>query len=251
MRTPIIAGNWKMNNTIEEAVRLVSRLKTELTSIIGVDKVICPPFTAIAALKELLWSNSIHLGAQNIHYEDKGAYTGEISATMVAELCDYVIVGHSERRQYFGDTDEVVNKKVYAALRLGLTPIICVGEQLNEREEGRSKEVVTRQLSAALTGVKYESEFVIAYEPVWAIGTGRAAHGTQANETIGIIRDQLANIYNAVIAQSTRILYGGSVTESNATEFISQPEIDGALVGGASLKAEQFISIVKKTAEMR
>ncbi len=251
MRTPIIAGNWKMNNTIEEAVGLVSRLRVELAGVIGVEKVICPPFTAIASLKELLRSSSIHLGAQNIHYEDKGAYTGEVSAAMVAELCDYVIVGHSERRQYFGDTDEMVNKKMYAALRSGLIPIVCVGEQLNEREEGRSREVVIRQLNAALTGIKYESEFVIAYEPIWAIGTGRAAHGRQANETISIIRGQLANIYDTAIAESIRILYGGSVTEGNATEFISQPEIDGALVGGASLKAEQFISIVKKTAEMR
>ncbi len=213
MRTPIIAGNWKMNNTIEEAVGLVSRLRVELAGVIGVEKVICPPFTAIASLKELLRSSSIHLGAQNIHYEDKGAYTGEVSAAMVAELCDYVIVGHSERRQYFGDTDEMVNKKMYAALRSGLIPIVCVGEQLNEMEEGRSREVVIRQLNAALTGIKYESEFVIAYEPIWAIGTGRAAHGRQANETISIIRDQLANIYDTAIAESIRILYGGSVTE--------------------------------------
>jgi len=251
MRIPMIAGNWKMNTTISEAVELVNEIHQGLDEITGVDKVICPPFISLATVRELIKESSIKLGAQNLYFEEKGAYTGEISPLMLADLCEFVIIGHSERRQYFGETGEIVNKKVRAALRVKLKPILCVGERLEERESGRTKKVVTEQLGSSLAGVEDLDALSIAYEPIWAIGTGRAATGEQANETIGLIRQNIAKLYNKTIAQEMRILYGGSVTADNAAEFICQSEIDGALVGGASLKADQFLSIVKQASEIR
>jgi triosephosphate isomerase len=199
----------------------------------------------------MLQSSSIKLGAQNMYFEAKGAYTGEISPLMLRELCEFVILGHSERRWHFGETDEIVNKKVKAALANKLKPMLCVGERLEENEAGRTKEVVSRQVSAALSGIEPVRDLVIAYEPVWAIGTGKAASGKQAGVTIEFIRDVVAKLWNKSIAQDLRILYGGSVTGANIAEFISHPEIDGALVGGASLKAEEFVGIVEKTAEIK
>jgi triosephosphate isomerase len=251
MRLPLIAGNWKMNTTLSEAVKLVREMRPRLDEIGGVEKVICPPFVSLVAVKELIKGSLIKLGAQNLHFEEKGAYTGEISSLMLAELCEFVIIGHSERRQYFHETDEVVNKKIRAALKVGLKPILCVGERLEENEAGRTEKIVSRQLSGSLSGMKELNGLVIAYEPVWAIGTGRAATGRQANDTIGFIRHNISELYGKKVAENLRILYGGSVTAENIAEFIRQPEIDGALVGGASLKADQFISIVKQTSEVK
>ena len=251
MRVPMIASNWKMNTTVSEAVELVTKMRHELDGIDNVDKVICPPFVSLAAVGELIKGSSIKLGAQNIYFEEKGAYTGEISPLMLAELCEFVIIGHSERRQYFNETGEIVNKKIRAALKVRLKPILCIGERLEENEAGKTEEVVTEQLGSSLAGIDYSSGLIMAYEPIWAIGTGKAATGEQANETIGLIRHNIAKLYGNRIAQDVRILYGGSVTAANAAEFISQPEIDGALVGGASLKADQFLSIVRQTSEIR
>ena len=246
MRIPLIAGNWKMNTTVSEAIELVNQMRPELDRIDNVEKVICPPFVSLAAIKELLKGSTIKLGAQNLYFEEKGAYTGEISPPMVADLCDFVIIGHSERRQYFNETMEVIDKKVQAALKVGLTPILCIGETLEENEAGKTEEVLTRQLSSP-----YFSGLVLAYEPIWAIGTGRAATGKQANETISFIRQHISRQHGSKAAQEVRILYGGSVTADNIAEFINQPEVDGALVGGASLKADQFLGIVKQTSEIK
>jgi len=251
MRIPMIAGNWKMNTTVDEAVKLVQEMLPELEPVRNVDRVICPPFVSLSALKELLEGSTVELGAQNMHFEEKGAYTGEISPVMLAELCRYVIIGHSERRQYFGETGQIVNKKILAALRFNLKPILCVGEKLEENETGQAEAVITGQLDSALSDIGDISQLIIAYEPIWAIGTGRAATGEQANDTISLIRSQISRKYNHNIAQSLRILYGGSVTAGNTAEIMRQPEIDGALVGGASLKADQFPSIVRQTAELR
>jgi triosephosphate isomerase len=199
----------------------------------------------------MLRDSSIKLGAQNMYFETAGAYTGEISPLMLRELCKFVILGHSERRWYFGETDEIVNKKVKAALANKLKPILCVGERLAENEAGKTEEVVNKQVTAALNGIEPVRDLVIAYEPVWAIGTGKAASGEQAAATIKFIRDVVAKLWNKSIAQDLRILYGGSVTSANIAEFISHPEIDGALVGGASLKAEEFVSIVEQIAEIK
>ena len=251
MRVPMIAGNWKMNTTVSEAIELVNEMGPGLEEIDNVDKVICPPFISLAAVGELIKESSIKLGAQNIYFVERGAYTGEISPLMLADLCEFVIIGHSERRQYFNETGEIVNKKIRAALPAGLKPILCIGERLEENEAGRTEEVVTEQLRSSLANVDYPNGLVVAYEPVWAIGTGKAATGKQANETIGLIRHNISKLYNKESAQNTLILYGGSVTADNAAEFMQQPEIDGALVGGASLKAAQFVSIVKQTSEIR
>jgi len=251
MRIPFIAGNWKMNTTATEAEQLVLEMIEKLDRIEGAEKVLCPPFVSLVALNMMLRGASIKLGAQNMHFETAGAYTGEISPLMLSELCEFVILGHSERRWYFGETDEIVNKKVKAALANKLKPILCVGERLEENEAGKTEEVINRQMTAALKGIEPVSNLVIAYEPVWAIGTGKAASGEQAAATIQFIRDVLAKLWNKSIAQGLRILYGGSVTSANIAEFISHPEIDGALVGGASLKAEEFVSIVEQTAEIK
>ncbi len=251
MRLPIIAGNWKMNTTVDEAVALVRDMLGGLQEIDGVEKVVCPPFVSLAEVKPVLDKSSVKLGAQNLHFEEKGAFTGEVSPLMLAHMCEYVIVGHSERRQYFGETDEIVNRKVKAALKFGLKPIMCVGETLAENEAGKTEEVVTRQVKKGLAGVGKAGGLVIAYEPIWAIGTGKAATGKQANSTIGLIRRTVRELYGEDVADGLRIQYGGSVTAANIVEFISQPEIDGGLVGGASLKAGDFVSIVEQTAKTK
>jgi triosephosphate isomerase len=251
MRVPLIAGNWKMNTTLDEAVALVGKMLKQLDEIDGVEKVVCPPFISLAAVAEIIKGSSLKLGAQNMHFEDRGAYTGEVSPLMLAGLCHFVIIGHSERRQYFSETDAIVNKKLKAALKYEIKPILCIGEKLEENEAGMTAEVVSRQLESALADVVNLDDAVIAYEPVWAIGSGRSATGEQANKTIALIRRKIAVLYDKAAAQNIRLLYGGSVTAENIAEFIKQPEIDGALVGGASLKAEQFISIVRQTAEIR
>lgn len=251
MRVPLIAGNWKMNTTLSEAIKLAAEMRPALEQIDRVEKVICPPFISLAAIKEVLRGGSIKLGAQNLYFEEKGAYTGEISPLMLADLCQYVILGHSERRQYFHETGEVINKKVQAALRVQLKPILCVGERLEENEAGKTEEVLTEQLMAATMRLYFLSGLVLAYEPVWAIGTGRAATGRQANTTIDFIRRTISEIYGKRLAENVNILYGGSVTAENIAEFVQQPEIDGALVGGASLKPDQFVSIVRQTGEIK
>ena len=256
MRIPFIAGNWKMNTTVTEAEELVYEMLDTLDRTEGVEKVLCPPFVSLVAINMMLQDSSIKLGAQNMYFETAGAYTGEISPLMLRELCEFVILGHSERRWYFGESDEIVNKKVKIALANKLKPILCVGERLEENEAGKTEEIINRQVTAALGGIEpvvlsIAQNLVIAYEPVWAIGTGRAASGEQASATIQFIRDVLAKLWNKGIAQDLRILYGGSVTSQNIAGFISQPEIDGALVGGASLKAEEFISIAEQTAEIK
>ena len=251
MRKPLISGNWKMNTKLEEAEDLVRAMLTQLDSIDNVEKVLCPPFISLAAINELIKSTSIKLGAQNMHFEDKGAYTGEISPLMLIGLCDFVILGHSERRQYFAETDELVNKKARKALESGLKPILCVGESLEDNEAGMTEQKITTQVNAGLAGISPTTKLVIAYEPIWAIGTGKAATGKQANATISLIRSILANMWNQEIAKAARILYGGSVIGNNIAEFIAEPDIDGALVGGASLKADDFVSIVRQTAKLK
>ncbi|MFC1937259.1 triose-phosphate isomerase [Chloroflexota bacterium] len=251
MRIPLIAGNWKMNTTVSEAVQLVTEMHPGLKEITGVDKLVCPPFVSLAAVREIVKGTSTKLGAQNLYFEEKGAYTGEISPLMLADLCEFVIIGHSERRQYFHEAGDVVSKKVQAALKVRLKPIMCVGEKLDENEAGRTREIIAEQLRTSLAGVNDFNGLSVAYEPIWAIGTGRAATGEQANETIGFIRQSIAGMYSEDVAQQLRILYGGSVTAANATEFISQPEIDGALVGGASLKANEFVSIAKQASGIK
>ena len=251
MRIPLIAGNWKMNTTVAEATELAHDMVGKLDKIEGVEKVLCPPFISLTMVSELLKGSKVKLGAQNMHFETKGAYTGEISSLMLAGFCEFVILGHSERRWYFSETDEIVNKKVKAALATRLKPILCVGERLEENEAGRTEEVVSRQINCALGGIDPCPDIVIAYEPVWAIGTGKAASDEGAAATIKFIRACLTKLWGKDIAQNLRILYGGSVTSSNVAGFISQPEIDGALIGGASLKAEEFLSIVKQTATIK
>ncbi len=251
MRIPFIAGNWKMYTTATEAEKLVLEMLDKLDGIKGVEKVVCPPFVSLVALNMMLQNSSIKLGAQNMYFETEGAYTGEISPIMLCELCEFVILGHSERRRYFGETDEIVNKKVKAALANKLQLILCVGERLAEDEAGETEDVINKQVTGALRGIEPVSNLVVAYEPVWAIGTGKAASGEQAAATIRFIRDGLAKLWNKSVAQNVRILYGGSVNSKNIAEFISRPEIDGALVGGASLKSEEFVSIVEQAAEIK
>jgi triosephosphate isomerase (TIM) len=251
MRRPFVAGNWKMNKTVEQGRELVSELLPDLNTISAVERVVCPPFTALLPIAAMLKGTDIGLGAQNLHWEASGAFTGEESPGMIKEFCQYVIIGHSERRTYFGETDEKVNKKIKAALGVGLTPIVCIGETLTEFEKGQTAEVLSHQVSEGLSGLDADqgSRLVIAYEPVWAIGTGKAASGTGANEVIGkFIRIPMASLFGKGITDTIRVLYGGSVTGENAAEFFGQPEIDGALVGGASLKVANFVDIVKAAA---
>ena len=251
MRIPIIAGNWKMNTTVAEALDLAGALRSRLEPISGVERVLCPPFVSLAPLRDLLEGSPIRLGAQNLFWEDKGAYTGEISPVMLAPLCQYVIVGHSERRQHFGETDEAVNRKVKTALRHGLKPIVCVGEDLSQREAGLTTSFVVRQVREGLSGLPSLDGVVIAYEPIWAIGTGRAATGPMANEVAALIRQTVGEMFGVQAAAGLRIQYGGSVTGANIAEFASQPDIDGALVGGASLKPDDFVSIVETAARVK
>ncbi len=254
MRKPLVAGNWKMYKKVAEARHLVSEMVPGLQAIEGVEKVICPPFTALLAVRALLEGTDIGLGAQNLHWETSGAYTGEISPVMISELCQYVIIGHSERRIYFGEVDDTVNRKTQAALFHGLTPIICVGESLDEYESGLTDEVVDRQIRQGLarmdlrekTTLPNQSPLVIAYEPVWAIGTGKSATPEGANAVIAnVIRPSMVDLFDEEFSSRTQVLYGGSVKPENAVEFFTQPDIDGALVGGASLNPSDFISIAR------
>jgi len=249
-RKPIIAGNWKMYKTTAEALALVNALKHELVGIseADVDVVVCPPFTALYAVGTLLQGSNIKVGAQNIHWEKEGAFTGEISASMLKELgVSYAIIGHSERRQFFGETNEGVNKRAKAALASGICPIVCVGETLAQREAGQMEVVVRDHVASGLAGFTKDAmlDTVIAYEPVWAIGTGKTATPAQAQEVHAFIRELLAAMFDSTVAGKVRIQYGGSVKSANAKELLGQPDIDGALVGGASLEAKGFADIIK------
>ncbi len=248
MRIPLIAGNWKMYKTSSEAIVLAEAVVEALSMPDETQVVVCPPFTALAAVGQVVAGSRIGLGAQDLHWAKEGAYTGEVSAEMLWDIgCRYVIVGHSERRQYFGETDESVSRKSLAALASGLTPIICVGETLFEREAGHAHAVVEAQLKGALSGLKLEQVqgLVLAYEPVWAIGTGKTATPSQAEEMHAHIRRTIALLFGAEIAHGVRILYGGSVKPDNAKELLGRSEIDGALVGGASLQIDSFAAIAR------
>jgi len=253
MRRPILAGNWKMHMTIAEATDFVRSIRRGLNEVKDVDRVLCPPFTVLAAMRDLLSATEIGLGAQNMHWEEKGAYTGEVSPRMVQELAKYVILGHSERRAYFHETDEMVNRKVKAALAHGLLPIVCVGETEAQYDAGQTEEVVGSQVRACLAGLTAEQAggLVIAYEPVWAIGTGKAATVAGAGAVIGLtIRGTVAELYDQATAQAVRVQYGGSVNPGNIAEFMAHPDVDGALVGGASLKPD-FVDLVRVAAETK
>lgn len=246
-RRPMVAGNWKMNKTLGETAELLKALKPQLQNIDSVDLVVCPPFIDLPLTKDILEGSNIKVGAQNMHWEASGAYTGEVSAPMLKDLCDYVIIGHSERRAMFGETDETVNKKVMAALNAGLLPIVCVGETLEENEAGQTEAVVDRMVREGLKGLSQEQagQIVIAYEPVWAIGTGKTATPDQANDVHkNVVRPILREMFGEELGNSIRILYGGSVKPGNAAELFGQSDIDGGLIGGASLKAADFAGIV-------
>lgn len=248
MRRPIIAGNWKMHNIGSQGVALVEELGRLTEDVSNVDIVVCPTFTTLSAVANALAGTNIHLGAQNMHWEKKGAFTGEVTAEMLKDICcEYVIIGHSERRQYFAETDESVNNKVKAALEAGLVPIMCVGESLEEREAGTTEVLVGKQVQAGLEGLSEEQvgTVVIAYEPIWAIGTGRTATSDQANDVCAFIRRTVAGMFGAEAADKVRIQYGGSVKADNIAELMGKSDIDGALVGGASLDAVGFSKIVK------
>ncbi|WP_079914652.1 triose-phosphate isomerase [Paenibacillus sp. 32352] len=247
MRKPIIAGNWKMFKTVSEAVAFVNEVKGK-AEVDGVESVICAPFTNLPALVEAVKGTTLKVGAQNLHFEDSGAFTGEISGVMLKDLgVDYVIIGHSERRAYFAETDEIVNKKVHAAFKHGLTPILCVGEKLEEREAGQTKDVCKVQTEAAFAGLSAEqaAQVVIAYEPIWAIGTGKSSTAADANEVISYIRELVAGLYGQATADAVRIQYGGSVKPNNISEYMQESDIDGALVGGASLEPASYIALVE------
>ncbi|HEY7092499.1 MAG TPA: triose-phosphate isomerase [Ktedonobacterales bacterium] len=251
-RIPIVAGNWKMNYGPHQAREFVRGILGDLTTIGGVEKVLCPPAISIAYVQTLLVDMPIKLGAQNMYYEEQGAYTGEISPLMLQGLCEYVILGHSERRGYFGETDELVNRKALSAFAHNLRPIVCVGERLEDRDANRTERALTEQVRGSLANLPADhlAELVVAYEPVWAIGTGRAATPQDAFDAATLIRALLGEMYGAEVAESVRVQYGGSVTAANAADFAALPEIDGSLVGGASLKPE-FVEIVRKTAEAK
>ncbi len=246
MRKRIIAGNWKMNTTVEEAVELAQAIKDTYDNH-DVDVVLCPPFTSLYAVHNVINGTPIGLGAQDMYWENYGAFTGQVCAGMLQSVgCQYVIIGHSERRQYFNETDETVNKKVKKALESGLIPIVCVGELLEERESGDTDKVVTKQVRGAFQDLSKEDagKIVIAYEPVWAIGTGKVATPEQAQQVHKMIRDLMAELYDQALADATRIQYGGSMKPDNAKELLGQPDIDGGLIGGAALKADSFLGII-------
>ena len=258
MRTPVIAGNWKCNLRLDSAYQLASGLRERIEDIEGVEKIVCPPFIYLATVEVALSMSSIKVGAQDTHWEDDVAATGEVGPAQLEELCDYVIIGHSERRHKFGETDEMVSRKVKAALGVGLKPIMCVGETLEEREAGKTVDVLVRQTRGGLEKLREpRSEsglpdgFIIAYEPVWAIGTGTAATAADAEEAIAFVRREVAAMFGEEKAETARILYGGSVTPDNIAEFMSRGGIDGALVGGASLKVDAFAGIVEEAARVR
>lgn len=253
MRKIFVAGNWKMNKTIAEAKELVKAMLPELEKIENVDKAVCPSYLAVPAVAELCQGTSLKVGAQNLFWEPNGAYTAEVAPEMVAEVCDYVIVGHSERRKYFGETDETVNKRLKAALDVGLKVIVCVGETLEENEASETEAVVSRQIKQGLADITEEqaADITIAYEPVWAIGTGRAATPEDANDVHkNVIRPLLKEQFGDDRAEAMRIQYGGSIKPHNAAELFAMSDIDGGLVGGASLKAESFVGIIKAAAEL-
>lgn len=246
-RTILIAGNWKMNLTVAEAMPLIDALKARTAEMQGVDVAVCPPFTTISAVAGTLAGTPIGVGAQNVHWENSGAFTGELSAAMLKEAgASYVIIGHSERRQFFGETDSGVNMRLKASLAAGLIPIVCIGETLTERETGKTECVVRTQLEGALAGIAAAdvAKTVVAYEPVWAIGTGRTATPQQAQEVHACLRALLTGMYDSGTADQVRILYGGSMKPGNAKELLAQPDIDGGLIGGASLKADDFLGII-------
>jgi triosephosphate isomerase len=254
MRIPVLVGNWKMYKTVTEALDFAAAVKGPLADLTGVEKAICASFVSLPLLAEALRGTGIKLGAQDMHWEDQGAFTGEVSPLMLKGLCDLVIIGHSERRQYFGETDETVNKKIKAALTHGITPIVCVGESLEQNRAGETEAFVSRQVQAAFDGITAEQArgIIVAYEPIWAIGTGLAATPDDANRIIGqVVRATLAKLYGDEVAQAMRIQYGGSVNVKNVEELMIQPEIDGGLVGGASLKPDDFITLVKVTAQAK
>ena len=244
----IIAGNWKMNTTIQEAAELVSAMAAPLDSHSAVERVVCPPYLSLSTVADLLKDTSVAVGAQNMHYEASGAFTGEVSPSMLQGLCQYVILGHSERRQLFGETDDLVNRKVKASLEHGLRPIVCVGESSEQRDSGDAYAFVEAQVRAGLEGIGFTSDLVVAYEPVWAIGTGRAATPELAQEMLGHIRSVLTSLYGQESANDVPLLYGGSVNASNVADYLAQPDLNGALVGGASLSAESFVDIVQRAA---
>ncbi len=250
-RMPVIAGNWKCNMRLDSAFELASGLRDRIDEVDGVEKIVCPPFVYLATVEVALTTSSIMLGAQDLHWEDDVAATGEVGPQMLEELVDFVIIGHSERRHRFGETDEMVSKKVQAALAAGLQPIMCVGETLEERQAGQTEEVLLRQSKSALDGVQLPDGFIIAYEPVWAIGTGTAATAGDAESAIALVRREVARQFGELKADNVRILYGGSVTGENIVEFMSSDGIDGALVGGASLKVDAFARIVEAAARVR
>ncbi|MCX5710795.1 MAG: triose-phosphate isomerase [Candidatus Omnitrophica bacterium] len=254
MRKTIIAGNWKLFKTIPEAIDLANGIKRELLDCVNVDVVLCPVYTALSEVAEIIQDTDIKLGAQDLYWQDEGAFTGEVSGKMLLDAgCSYVIIGHSERRQFFAETNETVNKKIKAALKIGLTPIVCCGEMLAEREAGNTFKVLDDHIKNGLTGLSEEEalKIVIAYEPVWAIGTGKTASPIQAQEAHKYIRDQLAKLYNKDTADAIRLQYGGSVKPENITELMKQPDVDGALVGGASLQVASFSEIVKKASTVK
>ena len=247
-RLPFMAGNWKMNKTVGEALDLVRELKAAISGVKDVEVAVAPPFTALYAVRKELEGSPIRLAAQNLYWEEKGAFTGEVSPLMLKEVgCHYVIIGHSERRQFFGETDETVNRRIKAALAQGLKVIFCIGETLKEREEGKTFSVIERQLEGGTKGLGDQemTNMVIAYEPVWAIGTGKTATPEQAEEVHRFIRGKIEKLYSREVSEGIRIQYGGSVTPENVKGLMNQPNIDGALVGGASLKAEFFSKIVR------
>lgn len=252
MRKPFIAGNWKMNKTVAEAIELAAGLKEALNDVESIDLAVCPTATALSAVSDVLKDSDIGVGAQNMYWEESGAYTGEISPPMVKELAAYVIIGHSERRQYFGETDETVNRKLKAALAHGLSPIVCIGESLEQNEAGETVSFVGGQIKGAFADIsaKQAQEVTLAYEPIWAIGTGRTANPEDADRIIReAIREVLAELYDEATAETIRVQYGGSVKPNNMAAFIVMPEIDGALVGGASLTAAAFAGIVEAATE--
>ena len=254
MRRLIIAGNWKMHKNISEALELANGVKRDLYNLETLDIVLCPVFTALSSVAEVIADSNIQLGAQDVYWQEQGAFTGEISPLMLKDAgCKYVIIGHSERRKYFSENNQTVNKKIGAAMRAGLIPIVCVGETLIQREEGKTLEVIEEQIQQGFKGISAEEvgNLVVAYEPVWAIGTGRNATPEQAEETQFYIRNLLSKMYNESIAKTLRIQYGGSVKPENIKELMQQPDIDGALVGGASLKIDSFSQMVKICGEVK
>ena len=252
MPIPIVAGNWKMNTSLAEGMRLASQVAANVGVPAGIEVVVCPPFVSLAAVAQALQGTGIEVGAQNMHSEERGAFTGEVAPGMLAGLCRYVILGHSERRALFGETDDMVNRKVAAAVAAGLIPILCVGETLAQREEGRASDVISQQLRGGLAGLHNVPGLVVAYEPVWAIGTGQAATPEIAHEIMGgVIQPVLAALLGGSVAQDTPLLYGGSVNPGNIESFAQQSSVSGALVGGASLDASQFADIVRLTASAK